>query len=275
MFVNPVHAQIQATILTQFSKILQAESPLLNNSSGNQLQAPSINYQCRPPPNPSLVVTTDSDHQVSEKRKLEKFESEDKMEKIDIIGHITGKFGRWQLRTVLLIYLTKIPSSWFMACIIFTAPAARHGEFFCKPTASVVSHMPNQTTNYEHLVKQNKEDFITISHPYKEEKADEEFVIDFCNVYADAENHARIYFHNHTHEHPWVKPQRNASTIIPCDSFIHHSEYKSIITDYDLVCSRDILVATTQFFHLFGVLTGGLLAYNLLKFISPKRVMVS
>lgn len=186
------------------------------------------------------------------------------MEKIDIIGRITGEFGRWQLRAVLLIYLTKIPSSWFMACIIFTAPAPRHGEFFCKPSTNVVSQLTNQSTNWEHIVKANKTDWIRISHPLKEEVADKEFSIDFCNVYSDAEDHAKIYFHNHSHQHPWDMPKRNAS-IIPCDNFLHHSEYKSIITDYDLVCSRDILVATTQFFHLFGVLTGGLLAVNLLK----------
>lgn len=210
------------------------------------------------------MVTSDIDHQISAKSKIENFESEDKMEKIDIIGRITGEFGRWQLRAVLLIYLTKIPSSWFMACIIFTAPAPRHGEFFCKPSTNVVSQLTNQSTNWEHMVKANKTDWIRISHPLKEEVADKEFSIDFCNVYSDAEDHARIYFHNHTHQHPWDMPKRNAS-IIPCDNFLHHSEYKSIITDYDLVCSRDILVATTQFFHLFGVLTGGLLAVNLLK----------
>lgn len=186
------------------------------------------------------------------------------MDKVDIIGRITGKFGRWQLRSVFLIYLTKIPSSWFMACIIFTAPAARHGEFFCKPSANIVNQLSNHTSPWEHIIKANKTDWISINHPNKEEKADKEFVIDFCNVYSDAEDHAAIYFHNHTHQHPWVKPDRN-STIIPCETFLHHSEYKSIITDYDLVCSRDILVATTQFFHLFGVLTGGLLAVNLLK----------
>lgn len=187
------------------------------------------------------------------------------MEKIDVIGRITGKFGRWQLRTVLLIYLTKLPSSWFMACIIFTAPAARHGEFFCKPSPHVVSQLTvNQSVNWEHAVKANKTDWIRISHPFKEETADQELVIDFCNVYTDAEEHAKSYFHNHSHQHPWVAPNRN-STIIPCETFLHHSEYQSIITDFDLVCSRDILVATTQFFHLFGVLTGGLLAVNLLK----------
>lgn len=210
------------------------------------------------------MVTSDSDHQVSPKSNLEQFESEEKMEKIDIISRICGQFGRWQLRTVMLIYLTKIPSSWFMACIIFTAPAPRHGEFFCRPSDSVVSQLANQTTNWEHTIKVNKTDWIRITHPFKEELADQELNIDFCNVYSDAEDHAKIYFHNHSHQHPWARPNRNSS-IIPCDAFLHHSEYKSIITDYDLVCSRDILVATTQFFHLFGVLTGGLLAVNLLK----------
>lgn len=65
------------------------------------------------------MVTSDIDHQVTEKTDIETFDSEEKMDKSDIIGHITGKFGQWQLRTVILIYLTKIPSSWFMACIMY------------------------------------------------------------------------------------------------------------------------------------------------------------
>lgn len=34
----------------------------------------------------------------------------------DVIGNILGPFGKFQLRTILLIFLVKIPSSWFMAC---------------------------------------------------------------------------------------------------------------------------------------------------------------
>lgn len=208
------------------------------------------------------------------------------MEKCDIVGRINGEFGRWQLRTVLLIFLCKIPSSWFMACIIFTAPAPRHGEFFCRPPVPApMAHMlpagsgPNYTDTHrsDHVdvsgwsdaVKPNKTDWIKIMHPLIE-TADHEFKIDFCNVFDDADQHAEEYFHNRTHQHPWEQPtreqnQRDAGSVIPCDSFVHHAEYRSIITDYDLVCGRDIPVATTQFFHLFGVLTGGLLAYFLLK----------
>lgn len=178
----------------------------------------------------------------------------------DVIGKITGQFGRWQLRTVLLIFLVKIPSSWFMACIIFTAPAPRHGEFYCKPPSDVIIG--------------NKSDWVKISHPAKEEKDDQEFKIDFCNVYSDAVEHAEQLF-NKTHllYRPWEMPTRN-SNVIPCESFEHHAHYTSLITQFDLVCSRDILVAVTQFFHLFGVLVGGCLAVKLLDHFSPRNVML-
>lgn len=174
--------------------------------------------------------------------------------KVDAVGKITGEWGKWQLRTVLLIFLCKIPSSWFMACIIFTAPAPRHGEFFCKPPES--------------LSPRNHTKWIKVSHPALEEAEDHEFNIDFCNVYQDALEHAHQYYH---YQHPemeprlWDEPSVKNATVIPCKAFEHKSDYPSLITQFDLVCSRDILVAVTQFFHLFGVLTGGLLANQLLK----------
>lgn len=194
-------------------------------------------------------------------KKIEQLQLEEKMEKVDLVSRINGNFGRWQLRTVLLIFLTKIPSSWFMACIIYTAPAPRHGEFFCKPPPVV---MHTNVSKWNEILANKKTEWVKVLHPLMEEADDQEFNIDFCNVYADADEHATNYFHTVVHSHPWEMPKRNAS-IIPCDDFVHHSEFQSIITDFDLVCSRDILVATTQFFHLFGVLTGGLLATNLLK----------
>jgi len=40
-----------------------------------------------------------------------------------------GEFGRWQLRSVLLLALVKAPAAWQMASILFTAP--NPGEFWC------------------------------------------------------------------------------------------------------------------------------------------------
>ncbi|XP_022213561.1 solute carrier family 22 member 3 isoform X2 [Drosophila obscura] len=183
--------------------------------------------------------------------------------KVDAVGRITGQWGKWQLRTVLLIFLCKIPSSWFMACIIFTAPAPRHGEFFCKPPNTVGA--------------QNQTQWIKVSHPQKEESEDQEFNIDFCNVYQDAQEHAHHYYnYDNSEQEPriWEKPLNRNSNVIPCTEFQHESSYHSVVTQYDLVCSRDILVSVTQFFHLFGVLTGGILANQLLKYFSPRNVML-
>ncbi|XP_067615895.1 solute carrier family 22 member 3 isoform X2 [Eurosta solidaginis] len=183
--------------------------------------------------------------------------------KVDVVGSIMGKWGRWQLRTVLLIFLCKIPSSWFMACIIFTAPAPRHGEFFCKPQNIVAP--------------QNETLWIKVSHPQKEEVDDQEFSIDFCNIYEDAQEHAHKYYR---YERPeleprlWEEPTSRNANIIPCQQFEHRTEYHSVVTQYDLVCSRDILVSVTQFFHLFGVLTGGVLANHLLNYFSPRNLML-
>lgn len=41
---------------------------------------------------------------------------------LDVVEQVNGSFGRWQLRTILLIFLCKIPSAWFTAIIIYTAP---------------------------------------------------------------------------------------------------------------------------------------------------------
>lgn len=183
--------------------------------------------------------------------------------KVDAVGKITGEWGKWQLRTVLLIFLCKIPSSWFMACIIFTAPAPRHGEFYCKPPDT--------------LSPRNHTKWIKVSHPILEEAEDHEFNIDFCNVYQDALEHAHQYYHyQHQDIEPqlWDEPTAKNATVIPCKAFEHKSDYPSLITQFDLVCSRDILVAVTQFFHLFGVLTGGLLANQLLMYFSPRNVML-
>ncbi|XP_062555790.1 organic cation transporter protein-like [Armigeres subalbatus] len=177
---------------------------------------------------------------------------------VDLLSSIMKDFGTWQLRAVLLIYLCKIPSSWFMACLIYTAPVPKHGEFFCKP--------PPEIGHY------NKTQWIKVSHPIMEEVHDEEFNIDYCNVFEDAMEHS-LQFYNDPSLKPWVEPVNN-SRVIPCESFEHHSDYTSIITQFDLVCSRDILVATTQFFHLFGVLLGGILTTEFLKTISPRNIML-
>lgn len=133
----------------------------------------------------------------------------------DIVRDVLGDWGKWQLRTTLLIYLCKIPAAWFMACIIFTAPFGQPGEYVCRDRQF--------SDGMAHGVHQSNDD-----HCYR------------------ARAHA-----NHT-------------TPVECTDFEHHSIYDSLVTEFDLVCSRTVLIAVTQFWHLFGVLTGGILATLLL-----------
>jgi hypothetical protein len=171
----------------------------------------------------------------------------------DIIGDTLGPFGKWQFRVVLLIFLYKIPASWFMACIIFTAPAPQYGDFFCEPP----SHLQ--------IEGNNPLEWIHFAHPAEENKT-----VDFCNVFNDT-----ITLNNFTATFYDIRLQSHQSSaaLVPCERFKHLTEYDSIITQYNLVCSREILVAVTQFFHLLGILIGGCVAFESLKLCSPKRVV--
>lgn len=149
------------------------------------------------------------------------------MVETDVISQVIGGWGRWQLRTVLLIYLCKIPSAWFMACIIYTAPTPRYGEFFCRPSSTDAGAEMNRS-----WTGMNAVDAYGVGEPGLD--------IDYC----------RRSDHN--------------GTGVPCEDFEHVAGFNSLVTQFDLVCSKTILIAVTQFFHLFGVLTGGLLAVKLL-----------
>lgn len=144
-----------------------------------------------------------------------------------------------------------------MACVIFTAPAPEHGEVYCKPaeTSSVAVGPHNHT------------DWIKIAHPMIEDPHDKEFKFDYCNVFHDAHEHAELFFNDSGMQHhiePWQKPHKG-DNVIPCSNFEYRPDYVSVVTQFDLVCSRDVMIAVTQFFHLFGVLWGGIIATKLME----------
>lgn len=171
----------------------------------------------------------------------------------DIFAQATGNFGRWQLRAVLIIFLCKIPTSWFMAVIIYTAPAPKAGEFWCRPSQT-------EHEQWKHLY-----------HPVLSGGSDQRPVFDYCNIYQDM------------HRDPLAKMDeligRNITdfvidgqassirlndTLVKCVDFMFDRKYRSLIVEYNLVCDRKYLVALSQCFHIFGLLMGGILAYKLL-----------
>ncbi len=156
---------------------------------------------------------------------------------VDSVSELVGDWGPWQFRTVILIYLCKIPSAWFMACIIFTAPIPKPGEISC--------HQPETQI----IVNQNawmEPQIISQNHAP---------ATDLCFQL----NQTIFNSSRYTMEY------ENNFESIPCTSFRFNAPFETTITKFGLVCSRSILIATSQFFHLFGVLTGGILATKLME----------
>ncbi|XP_063708956.1 solute carrier family 22 member 4-like [Culicoides brevitarsis] len=175
-------------------------------------------------------------------------------ENVDIIRKILGCGGRWQLRIIFLVYLVKIPSSWFMACVIFTAPAPWYGEYLCKP-----SSLSNISVDKSQILDWNK-----IVHPEAEDY--HKHFIDQCQIYDDA----RERWQNFT---SGIRVDNESESTTKCEEFEFHEDFVTAATTFNLVCDRKWLVPLTQSFHLFGIFLGVLISNELLKNHPPKFVM--
>lgn len=147
---------------------------------------------------------------------------------VDTVGKIIGDWGPWQLRAVILIYLCKIPSAWFMASIVFTAPIPIPGEVSCiQPEHSAILR-------------------------------NESILNDFCVAIDRVYDNDKHSGHHHTYGN-------NSYRTVPCTAFQYNMPFETTVSKFNLVCSNSILVSTSQFFHLLGALTGGLLAAKLME----------
>lgn len=163
----------------------------------------------------------------------------------DITSEVLGSFGKWQLRAMLIIFLCKIPTSWFMAVIIFTAPAPNPGDYWCRPPDIL-------STKYE-------AEWIEIAHPVHLNQHHQP-VVDHCHVYRDViENPLHFIGPNKT-----KKTSKNF-TLVECDHFVYNPNYHSLVVEFNLVCKRQLLLPLSQCFHIFGLLVGGIIAFIMLK----------
>lgn len=118
--------------------------------------------------------------------------------------------------------------------IIFTAPIPQYGEVFCK------APIRNSTNLLSDSKRSN----------------------DYCYVAQDFNENILRY--NDTID-SIILSINKSQTAVRCESFEYDTDFESIITQFDLVCSREILVALTQSFHLFGILCGGIFGGFMLK----------
>lgn len=165
----------------------------------------------------------------------------------DVVNEVTGNFGKWQLRATLIIFLCKIPAVWFLAIILFTAPAPKSGDFWCLPPANVTNHT----------------EWILQSHPIRKYGTDKEFQIDFCRVYKDAYDDSTIKLYEFSKgDNMTIRENRK---VMPCAKFHYNFEFHSVIKEYNLVCSRRLLANLSQSLHIVGLLIGGIVAHFMLK----------
>lgn len=170
---------------------------------------------------------------------------------VDVISDILDNCRWWQLRTIFVIYLTKIPTAFFMAAIIYSAPVPERVEIFCKGTTET-----NLSSKYR-----------SILHPSIIDINDQEFILNLCDTRNDIKEHAWIYFGHHSFQIPWLLPNSSqdadGSNLVPCDVF----DYKSgkPVTTYDIACSRGALVVLTQGMHLVGIFLSGIVARYAMK----------
>lgn len=169
------------------------------------------------------------------------------VENNDVVGKTVGDFGKWQLRTILIIFLCKIPTSWFMAVVIYTAPQPNIGEHWCRPP--------------EYFKPPSPVEWMQIAHPWRN-GTDKLPHMDVCHVYKDVYDNPHMFFGAEKNESIVAMLNR---TIIPCTSFVFDSDFHSLIAEFNLICSKALLLNLSQCFHIFGLLCGGILAYMMLK----------
>lgn len=164
----------------------------------------------------------------------------------DPISKVLGNFGKWQLRTMLIIFLCKVPTSWFMAIVIFTAPAPYPGEYWCTPPQGLSGELLNEWVSMAHVKSINNRNRT---------------ITDYCHVYLDLM------------ENPWdfIGPNKTRDllpmnmTTVACENFTFQSDYYSLVEEFVWVCERKHLISLSQCFHIFGLLVGGIIAYFMLK----------
>lgn len=124
--------------------------------------------------------------------------------------------------------------------LIFTAKSPLPGEIFCAPPFDIPDH--------------SNQRWIDAAHPKKYSEIENEIGYDICKVHSNA---IEIYLHNNT---------SNVSNLVECHKFDYQPpKFYSLIIQYELFCSREVLVAVSQSFHLLGVLIGGIIANHMLK----------
>ncbi|XP_028026616.1 organic cation transporter protein-like [Bombyx mandarina] len=142
----------------------------------------------------------------------------------DLTAKVVGDFGKWQLNISLLMALLKLPLAWYQLNIIFMAPPQ---DFWCAK--------PDSFSNY------SEEEWRSLCSPDVEEHPcliyDPDILVTAPNM------------------------DRSLIPLVACTKFIYDQSLfrRTIISDWNLVCTKHWLIHLTQCVMMWGVVVGGIL----------------
>lgn len=158
-----------------------------------------------------------------------------KTEHSDIVADILDKSRFWQVKNIILIYLLKIPTAFFMACIVYTAPVPYRTDVYCSDDLGNVT---------------------LITFPVIVDRNDQEFDLPFCDAKTDVTQKFVNYFGlGHNSSSLWHEAESDSDLdLLPCTLLTARDKFH---TQFDIYCSRGALIVLTQGMHLVGIFLSG------------------
>ncbi|KAI5727113.1 hypothetical protein M8J76_014403 [Diaphorina citri] len=149
----------------------------------------------------------------------------------DPISNAIGEFGRWQFQLTVLLSLLNIPCTWHIFALTFQAADQ---NFWCA-----------QTDNFDHI---SFPEWINISGVFTRD--DEKFGYNPCAI-KDLD-YSQSY-------HDLLLESENVTTTRPCQKWLYDTNNfgDTIISEWNLVCTRAHLKSLAEMMFLLGVAFGG------------------
>ncbi|KAF5273455.1 hypothetical protein FQA39_LY07472 [Lamprigera yunnana] len=161
-------------------------------------------------------------------------------EEDDVISKCIGTYGRWQLRLTFLISLVNVMCTWHI--FAFTFQAADKTVWCARP--KFVEEIDPQI-------------WINYTQP-----------VDHCSILDVSELNSSVYTNI-------ANINKVTTNIIPCDKWEFEPNGKTIIEDFNLVCSRKHFVNIAETSFLAGVAMGGLVGGIISDRYGRKRTLMT
>uniref|UniRef100_A0A8D8UN70 Organic cation transporter protein n=1 Tax=Cacopsylla melanoneura TaxID=428564 RepID=A0A8D8UN70_9HEMI len=166
----------------------------------------------------------------------------------DVISNAIGEFGRWQCNLTILLSLLNIPCTWHIFALTFQAADQ---NFWCA-----------QTDHFDHL---SFSEWINISGVFT--RNDGKLRYNPCSI--------KDLDFSHSYDDLLFESE-NVTTTRPCHKWVYDTKNfgETIISEWNLVCTREHLKSLAEMMFLSGVAFGGFFSGLVSDRFGRKRALV-